>query len=94
MKIKRLFLTALISMAALFITCGLAFASNAVVDSETYTHPSQFGNTLILDGIDVSVYQYDIDWEKVKKQGIDFCLYPVRLFLPGLPHRTNLDTLL
>lgn len=92
MKIKRLFLTALISMAALFITCGLAFASNAVVDSETYTHPSQFGNTLILDGIDVSVYQYDIDWEKVKKQGIDFAYIRLGYSYLASPHRTNLDT--
>lgn len=72
MKIKRLFLTVLLSIAALFITCSMAFASNAVVDSGGYTHPPQFSNTIVIDGVDVSYWQHDIDWAKVKRQGIDY----------------------
>ncbi len=71
-KLKRLFLTALFSAIALFITCGMAFASNAIVDEGGYTHPSQFSDTIVLDGIDVSEWQADVNWEKVKKHGIDY----------------------
>lgn len=92
MKMKKLFLTALFSMTALLITCSFAFASNAVVDSYHYTHPSQFSNTLVLDGIDVSVYQHDIDWAKVKRQGIDFVYIRLGYSYFADPHRTNVDT--
>lgn len=77
MKKTRIILTIVTTLAALFITCSIAFGSNAVVDSETYTHPSQFDNTIVIDGIDVSYWQNSrgsIDWHKVKRQGIDYVL--------------------
>lgn len=92
MKMKRLLITATITLAALFITCSIAFASNAVVDSEDYTHPSKFSDTMIIDGIDVSYYQGDIDWSKVKRQGIDFAYIRLGFSYLASPHRTNLDS--
>lgn len=77
MKKTRILLTIVTTLAALFITCSIAFASNAVVDSKTYTHPSQFDNCMVIDGIDMSYWQNSrgsVDWDKVKRQGIDYAL--------------------
>lgn len=89
---KKTLLTIAITMAALFATCTMAFASNAVVDSETYSHPSKFSNCIVIDGIDVSVWQEDIDWGKVKRQGIDYAF--IRIGYTGLdsPFRRNIDS--
>ena len=72
MNTKKLLLTAVLSIAALFATCIVASASSAVVDSGGYSHASKFGNTLVIDVIDVSEYKQQIDWAKVKRQGIDY----------------------
>lgn len=85
MKKTRIILTIVTTLAALFITCSIAFGSNAVVDSETYTHPSQFDNCMVIDGVDVSYWQNSrgaIDWNKVKRQGIDYAL--IRIGYTGL----------
>ncbi len=92
MNMKKLLLASLLSIGALFATCSLAFASNAVVDSGGYTHPSQFKDTIVIDGIDVSVYQSEIDWAKVKRQGIDFAYIRVGYSYLASPHRTNMDS--
>lgn len=42
-----------------------------------YTHNSRFDSYDVIKGIDVSVYQADIDWKKVKKAGIDFAFIRV-----------------
>ena len=43
------------------------------VDSTGYKHASQFGNTIVLNGIDVSYAQGSkINWNKVKRNGVDF----------------------
>lgn len=89
---KKTLLTIAITMAALFATCGMAFASNAVVDSGGYTHPSKFSNCMVIDGIDVSYYQQTIDWGKVKRQGIDYAI--IRIGYTNLdspvPHQSGL----
>ena len=95
MKKTRIILTIVTTLAALFITCSIAFGSNAVVDSETYTHPSQFDNTIVIDGLDVSYYQGaagTIDWHDVKRQGIDYVL--IRIGYTGLssPFSMNSDS--
>ena len=75
MRKTRIIFTIVATLAALIVTAGIAFASSAVVDSKTYTHPSKFDNCLVIDGIDVSYWQNargNIDWNKVKRQGIDF----------------------
>lgn len=95
MKKTRIILTIVTTLAALFITCSIAFGSNAVVDSKTYTHPSQFSNTIVIDGLDVSYYQGaagTIDWDKVKRQGIDYVI--IRIGYTGLssPFSMNRDS--
>ncbi len=45
----------------------------AQVDSSEYKHATKFGNTIILNGIDVSYAQGgSINWNKVKRNGVDF----------------------
>ncbi|NBH60327.1 hypothetical protein D1155_01385 [Anaerotruncus sp. 80] len=92
MNTKKLLLTAVLSIAALFATCIVASASSAVVDSGGYSHASKFGNTLVIDGIDVSEYQQQIDWAKVKRQGIDYAYIRVGFSYLASPHRTNTDS--
>ena len=62
------------TLAALSITCTAAFASQAVVDDYTYAyeHQSRFDDCIVVDGIDASYYQQDVDWDKVKRHGIDY----------------------
>ncbi len=82
---KRKILLIFISiLAAAFISGSISFASQAVVDNYygEYAHPSKFDNCLIIDGIDVSYWQADIDWERVKQQGIDYAF--IRIGYTGL----------
>jgi len=94
MKKRKAILTILSVMAAMFISCSLSFASQAVVDDYygQYNHPSRFENCLIIDGIDVSYWQKDIDWSMVKRQGIDYAL--LRIGYTGLdsPFSMNVDS--
>lgn len=39
---------------------------------ETYVHNDKFSGATIRNGIDVSYYQGDIDWEAVKNSGVEF----------------------
>lgn len=45
--------------------------------NETYTHPSNLDGFSIINGIDVSQWQGQIDWNKVKAAGIDFAFVRV-----------------
>lgn len=45
--------------------------------SQTYTHHAIFNDRTIIHGIDVSQWQGQIDWNKVKAAGIDFALIRV-----------------
>lgn len=43
------------------------------ITDEGFVHAEQFGSSVVLNGIDVSVHQKgDIDWKKVKTSGADF----------------------
>ena len=44
---------------------------------KTYTHQSTFDGRAIINGIDVSQWQGQIDWNKVKADGIDFAIIRV-----------------
>ena len=94
MKKRRLQLTALAMATALFFSSCLSFASQAIVDEYygQYTHPSQFDHCLVIDGVDVSYWQADIDWTSVKQQGIDYAL--IRIGYTGLddPFSMRADT--
>lgn len=74
MKKKRLLTTLLTMAAVLYISCTAAFASQAVVDDYTYQyqHQSRFDDAIVIDGIDVSYYQQNVDWDAVKRHGIDY----------------------
>ena len=44
----------------------------ATLSSTTYTHASQFKNSTIMKGIDVSEWNGSINWSKVKASGVSF----------------------
>ncbi|WP_419023131.1 GH25 family lysozyme [Emergencia sp.] len=93
MKKTRIILTIVTTLAALFITCSIAFGSNAVVDSKTYSHNSKFDNCIILDGVDVSYHQGgSIDWNDVKRQGIDYAILRIGFTGQNSPFSRNSDS--
>lgn len=55
--------------------------SAAYEDRSDYrNHDKRFKNSIIVDGVDVSVYQDDdIDWNAAKSSGIDFAIMRVTL---------------
>lgn len=44
----------------------------AILSSTTYTHASQFKNSTVMKGIDVSEWNGSINWSKVKSSGVTF----------------------
>lgn len=93
MKKTRIILTIVTTLAALFITCSIAFGSNAVVDSKTYSHNSKFDNCIVIDGVDVSYHQgSSIDWNSVKRQGIDYAILRIGFTGQNSPFSRNADS--
>ena len=71
--------TAICLLALLLLTsfASPAFAAQTTTSEFTggkYTHNSRYDNMMIVDGIDVSAWQEDIDWVKVKAAGIDYVI--------------------
>jgi GH25 family lysozyme M1 (1,4-beta-N-acetylmuramidase)/fibronectin type 3 domain-containing protein len=56
---------------------GSSFTTKSPYTSKTYTHKAAFSDREILHGIDVSVWQGNIDWTKVKADGIDYAFIRV-----------------
>lgn len=54
-----------------------AITGKSPFTSSTYTHNDIFKNYNIYNGIDVSKYNGDINWDKVKKDGVDFVIVRV-----------------
>ena len=54
-----------------------AITGKSPFTSSTYTHNDIFKNYNIYNGIDVSKYNGDINWDKVKKDGVDFVIIRV-----------------
>jgi len=75
---KRLFLVVLIIFTLVFQS-AFAFAgtSGSAFTNVTYTHNAKFDNYARVDGIDVSEWQGNIDWNKVKASGVDFAIIRV-----------------
>ena len=46
-------------------------------DGKTYYHENRFSDTTVRRGIDVSKWQKDIDWNKVKASGVDYAIIRV-----------------
>ncbi len=55
---------------------SLSTANSPFKDAD-YKHDDKFADYTILNGIDVSVYQGTIDWEKVKAAGVDYVIVRV-----------------
>ena len=93
MKKSRLLLSITAALLVLLLSCSSVFASQAVVDDDflLYEHQPRFDNCIIIDGIDVSAWQDDINWENVKRSGIDYVL--IRAGWTGLdsPFNTHED---
>jgi GH25 family lysozyme M1 (1,4-beta-N-acetylmuramidase) len=56
---------------------GSDFTTTSPYTNKTYTHKAVFSDREILHGIDVSVWQGNIDWAKVKADGIDYAFIRV-----------------
>lgn len=54
-----------------------AITGKSPFTSSTYTHNDIFKNYNIYNGIDVSKYNGNINWDKVKKDGVDFVIVRV-----------------
>ena len=54
-----------------------AITGKSPFTSSTYTHNDIFKNYNIYNGIDVSKYNGDINWDKAKKDGVDFVIVSV-----------------
>lgn len=52
-------------------------AVGASLTGDTYIHNSRFDHCTVRDGIDVSRYQGDIDWNAVKSSGVEFAFIRV-----------------
>ena len=70
MKLRKKFnkVTAWILTCILFFTMAFSITSEAY--GEGYTHAKQFKNCHIYNGIDVSTWNKQIDWNAVKASGI------------------------
>ena len=77
MKLRKKFnkVTAWILTCILFFTMAFSITSEAY--GEGYTHAKQFKNCHIYNGIDVSTWNKQIDWNAVKASGIDFAFIKV-----------------
>lgn len=92
MILRRSLFTLVITLTALIIACSVAFATDAKVDNETYTHPSKFNNCIVIDGVDTSYWQGAVDWDKVKKSGIDYVIMRIGYTNEDSPFRRNPDS--
>ena len=74
--IKKKIISFLLIGTLLFSTT-VAYAQSTLFSKYTngnYKHATKFDNCLILDGIDVSQWNQDINWKKVKADGIDYVI--------------------
>ena len=80
MKIKSTKILAAILTLILAVQAPLsafAFTGKSMFTSSTYTHQDRFKDETIYQGIDVSKHNGDIDWKKLKKEGVDFVIIRV-----------------
>lgn len=77
-RVSRVLLTVLVAVAmTISIVPMAAFAATtSTISGKTYHHPASVrsSNYIAFNGIDVSVFQNNINWKKVKAAGIDFAL--------------------
>lgn len=75
-KILSVFL-AVILMLQTSVTAFASTKTSSLFNANTYTHQTKYDGYTITQGIDVSYYNEDIDFAKVKKAGVDFAIIRV-----------------
>ena len=80
-RVSRRLILLLSVMIALIMAFSLTVfaATSSTSGGKTYYHPPyvQGSNYITFNGIDVSVFQGSINWQKVKKSGVDFAFIRV-----------------
>lgn len=71
---KRLICILLIAFIVLQTVIAYGASTTSKYTGSSYDHAQRFDNMLILDGLDVSGWNENIDWNKVKADGIDFVI--------------------
>ena len=76
---RKKVLTAVVLIVALVFNTALAFAGTSVsrYTEKSYNHNEKFDDRIMVNGLDVSTYQNDIDWQQAKADGIDFAIIRV-----------------
>ena len=86
-------LTVIVLVMVLVLNTAVAFAGTSVsrYTEKTYTHDSKFDDKIMVNGLDVSTYQNDIDWQQAKADGIDFAIIRVGYRGYGTAGKLNPD---
>ena len=79
-KLISIFLSAVLAAGSFFTLASQSTAGSLKKSAQTtspytgitYTHADAFDGLNVYNGIDVSKYNQNVDWEKVKSSGIDF----------------------
>lgn len=71
---KRLVCILIIAFIMLQTVMAYGASTTSKYTGSSYDHAQIFDNMLILDGLDVSGWNENIDWNKVKADGIDFVI--------------------
>ena len=79
-KRARILSISAVILALAVLLAGLTFAATATKSKytgKTYNHNAALSDYVIVDGVDVSTFQGNVDWKKVKADGIDFAIIRV-----------------
>ncbi|MGN1383458.1 MAG: GH25 family lysozyme [Eubacterium sp.] len=76
---RMILLISVITAAMVALSLTVFAATSSTSGGKTYYHPPyvQGSNYITFNGIDVSVFQGTINWQKVKKAGVDFAFIRV-----------------
>ena len=79
-RMRKRILIVLAVITAIVFTSTFASAQTKTVsryNGSTYTHADKYDDCIVVNGVDVSVYQKTTDWKKAKADGIDFAIIRV-----------------
>ena len=79
-RMRKRILIVLAVITAMVFTSTFASAQTKTVsryNGSTYTHADKYDDCIVVNGVDVSVYQKTTDWKKAKADGIDFAIIRV-----------------
>jgi GH25 family lysozyme M1 (1,4-beta-N-acetylmuramidase) len=75
-KILSIILVAIIMMQT-SLTAFATSKTSSIFNSNTYTHQTKYDDYKITQGVDLSYYNGDVDFAKIKKAGVDFVILRV-----------------